>query len=515
MAVQQIAVDAFGNALGYSLAGSSATATTGDFARMDGQGYRGEAYAGAYDGGGSTSAAWAEDVAARGFAANPLGLPTVGRTTAAIGADADNVNGLDLPADYALQSANPSDVARGDRLLRQQVNAEIDAAQVSAVRASADAYMKTSAAQAATLTNRDDSRTYRSASAGYRAAQASGLSYGGSPAAPGSGSSVAAKGASPSQALTGLPGYGDGSDLVNAEFGGGSGQAGFAQNMQAFNRNIAAAKQDVLQSIADKRLGWGTAVAAELLIPGSFTEGALGAAGPIIGKVVGSGIAVANKVPWLGTDLGAAAGRLGDELLELGGRTIDNLSTPRMNPQFGGVLVDLKVANSAESLAARRFYLNDKFGRTGNIDVDINIAGNKATIRQYVESQGLGASDAKALMTGIDLTQPVDVLKLSPGKNLWQYQSPGAPQGKWYSFTPDVTPSQLGIGPYGINRSTMSVESKVASQYTTNQSVNVLRSTSKAIEDTWSIAPYGSFVTQGGARQLFSPQKEFFSPLPN
>jgi hypothetical protein len=345
VAVQQIAVDAFGNALGSSLAGNSATATTGDFARMDGKGYRGEAYEGASEGGGSTSVAWADDVAARRFATNPLGLPTVGRTTAAIGADADNVNGLDLPADYALQSANPSDVARGDRLLRQQVNAEIDAAQVSAVRASADAYMKTSAAQAATLTNRDDSRTYRSASAGYRAAQASGLSYGGSPAAPG-GSSVAAKGASPSQALTGLPGYGDGSDLVNAEFGGGSGQAGFAQNMQAFNRNIAAAKQDVLQSIADKRLGWGTAVAAEILIPGSFTEGALGAAGPIIGKVVGSGIAVANKVPWLGADVGVAAGRFGDDLVELSGKLLDNASGPRLNPQFGGALVDFKVANT-------------------------------------------------------------------------------------------------------------------------------------------------------------------------
>ncbi len=58
--VQQIAVDAFGNALGYSLAGSSATATTGDFARMDGQGYRGEAYDG-----GSAGPGWTPEMQPR------------------------------------------------------------------------------------------------------------------------------------------------------------------------------------------------------------------------------------------------------------------------------------------------------------------------------------------------------------------------------------------------------------------------------------------------------------------
>jgi hypothetical protein len=154
--------------------------------------------------------------------------------------------------------------------------------------------------------------------------------------------------------------------------------------------------------------------------------------------------------------------------------------------------------------------LNDQFGRTGNLDVDINIAGNKSIIQQYAALEGLNASDANALLTGVDLTQPVTVLKLNQGKNLWQYQSPGAPQGKWYSFTDDVTPSELGIGPYGINRATMSVEEKIANPYTTNQSVNVLKSTSIAIEDTWSISPYGSFVTKGGEQQLFSPQRQFF-----
>ncbi len=152
--------------------------------------------------------------------------------------------------------------------------------------------------------------------------------------------------------LPGLPGYGDGFDLMNAESGGGSGQASFASNMQAFNRNLAGAKQDVLQSIADERLGWVVAVAADFTIPNTFAEAALVAAGPVIGPVFGSGVAVLNKLPVLGTDLVVATGRLGDDLVELGGRLLDNASGPRLNPQFGGVLINRRAENGINAASS-------------------------------------------------------------------------------------------------------------------------------------------------------------------
>jgi hypothetical protein len=55
-------------------------------------------------------------------------------------------------------------------------------------------------------------------------------------------------------------------------------------------------------------------------------------------------------------------------------------------------------------------------------------------------------------MKGIDFTQPVDVVSFGKGRDLWQFQAPGAPQGNWYSFGPDYVPTELGISQYGFNR---------------------------------------------------------------
>ena len=158
---------------------------------------------------------------------------------------------------------------------------------------------------------------------------------------------------------------------------------------------------------------------------------------------------------------------------------------------------------------SRRSYLNEKFARTGNLDLDINIRGRQEVATNFFRSQGVIDSDIPSYLTGIDFTQPVNVQSFGSGKSLWQFQTPGAPQGNWYSLSPNVHPSELGISPLGFNRATQTVEPKVLNGYTTAQPVRMLRSNSAAVEDFWSVKGQ-SHPTVGGARQLFSNQKSSF-----
>ncbi|MBJ7310785.1 polymorphic toxin type 46 domain-containing protein [Rugamonas sp. CCM 8940] len=163
------------------------------------------------------------------------------------------------------------------------------------------------------------------------------------------------------------------------------------------------------------------------------------------------------------------------------------------------------------SAALRRTYLNEKLGRTGNLNLDINIRGNQQTATNFFLSQGVPEESIPSYMTGIDFTKPVELQTLGSEKQLWQYQTPGAPQGNWYSLSPSVKPTELGISPLGFNRATQTVEPKVLNLYKTTQPTTVLRSTSAKVEDFWSVKEQ-SYPTTGGARQLFSTKKSVFSP---
>jgi Bacterial toxin 46 len=52
----------------------------------------------------------------------------------------------------------------------------------------------------------------------------------------------------------------------------------------------------------------------------------------------------------------------------------------------------------------------------------------------------------------------------------------------------EESPSKLGISEFAFNRVTQNIEPKVLNQYTTEELVGVLRSTSTAIEDFWSFS---------------------------
>ena len=233
---------------------------------------------------------------------------------------------------------------------------------------------------------------------------------------------------------------------------------------------------------------------------------------------------------WWDSSLGdklEGAGTFGIEMLASGGTAL--LTRTGTSVRTVGAVVDVaeeaaalrriadlnatpRIAN-VEAVATRRAYLDEKYGRTGNIHTDINVAGNKQTVLRFASSMGLDEASARSILSGVDLTQSVDIIRVNSSKPFWQFQAPGAPQGAWYSSSSLVTPSELGIAPYGVNRAANSVELKVLNRYSTNSPVSVLRSTARPIDDFWSI-PYGTFETRGGAAQWYSPQKEFFTPIP-
>jgi hypothetical protein len=155
--------------------------------------------------------------------------------------------------------------------------------------------------------------------------------------------------------------------------------------------------------------------------------------------------------------------------------------------------------------------LNDKFCRTGDVNLDIDIRGRQETVTNFFKSHGVPEANIPSYMTGIDLTQPVSLQSFGAGKPLYQLQTPGAPQGNWYSFSPSVQPTELGISPLGFNRATQAVEPKILNPYVTTGPVTMLRSTSAAVNDFWSVSGQ-SYPTIGGARQLFSNQKQLVVP---
>ena len=151
----------------------------------------------------------------------------------------------------------------------------------------------------------------------------------------------------------------------------------------------------------------------------------------------------------------------------------------------------------------RRKYLNDKFDRSGNLNLDISVRGRKEKAFDFYKEQGIEEFKISSHLGGIDFNKSVDVITINKSKMLYQYQTRGAPQGNYYSLSDQTLPTHLGISPHGYNRELKINELKVRNSYITNGKVKVLKSTSKSIIDNWSVS--GEFYkTDGGGRQLFT-----------
>ncbi|HCM9497223.1 type IV secretion protein Rhs [Enterobacter asburiae] len=161
------------------------------------------------------------------------------------------------------------------------------------------------------------------------------------------------------------------------------------------------------------------------------------------------------------------------------------------------------------NISARRAELNEKFGRTGDLNRDITARGNKELARNWLESKGFTPQQIRDFDNGIDYTNRVSVETINRNKTLYQNQVPGGRQGNWYALREDVKPTELGINPRGTIYGTDQVVDKVAKPYVSQQKVEMLRSTSLPALDTWSVkdVPY---QTKGGAIQMLSSEKDIF-----
>jgi len=171
-----------------------------------------------------------------------------------------------------------------------------------------------------------------------------------------------------------------------------------------------------------------------------------------------------------------------------------------------------KLAANRIAVSSRRSQLNKKYGRSGDLNKDINRRENRVIAENFFKSKGYEKERIDDYIMGIDLDKSLSVEVIGSGKKLWQYQVPDGKQGNWYSISPKDLPTKLGINSMGESTVMNISVPKIQVTYQTTQRIEVLRSTSARAVDKWSI-PKQPFQTEGGARQLFSNNKTAFSKI--
>lgn len=160
----------------------------------------------------------------------------------------------------------------------------------------------------------------------------------------------------------------------------------------------------------------------------------------------------------------------------------------------------------------KRARLNEKFGRTGDINRDINIRGNRELVRDFMKKHAIPDNKIPEYFEGINLEEIISIETINRGKRAYQYQVPGNWQGNWYSMNKTQLPTNLGINPLGNLHDTNIKTPKVVTIYQAQHPVEMLRSTASPAMDTWSV-PQEPFQSQGGGIQWFSTEKDAWRPI--
>lgn len=160
----------------------------------------------------------------------------------------------------------------------------------------------------------------------------------------------------------------------------------------------------------------------------------------------------------------------------------------------------------------KRARLNEKFGRTGDINRDINIRGNRELVRDFMKKHAIPDNKIPEYFEGINLEEIISIETINRGKQAYQYQVPGNWQGNWYSMNKTQLPTNLGINPLGNLHDTNIKTPKVVTIYQAQHPVEMLRSTASPALDTWSV-PQEPFQSQGGGIQWFSTEKDAWRPI--
>jgi len=245
----------------------------------------------------------------------------------------------------------------------------------------------------------------------------------------------------------------------------------------------------------------------KVLLGAGFAAAAV-LAGPVVAFLgLAGGIAGGKAGAYFGGGL-YGEGSDGQKWMALGASFAGGLAGGK-----GGIMLKSGSSIKAPAVSARRAYLNEKFGRTGDINQDINIRSNREIVRDFMKRNGIDNNDQiEGYMNGIKMDQRVSVETLNRGKIGYQNQTPGNFQGNWYSLNETTPPTKLGINPEGIMRGTETKVPKITTAYQLQNRAEMLRSTATPALDTWSV-PKEPFQTEGGAIQWFGTDKGAWRPL--
>ncbi|MDZ4299116.1 MAG: polymorphic toxin type 46 domain-containing protein, partial [Moraxellaceae bacterium] len=156
------------------------------------------------------------------------------------------------------------------------------------------------------------------------------------------------------------------------------------------------------------------------------------------------------------------------------------------------------VSSNAEAAALRRAYLNNKFERTGDINLDINIRERQVFARDFYEEAGFTGRKLESHLKGIDYSRDVDLYTLSRGRPVAQWQPEGASTGNYFSRV-DGNPARMGID----------MEERSRLIYEPTQRTTVLRSTASDMP-SWK---GDGRIYLGGETQFFTRDPELFRSI--
>jgi len=156
--------------------------------------------------------------------------------------------------------------------------------------------------------------------------------------------------------------------------------------------------------------------------------------------------------------------------------------------------------NSATQAAIRlRVLANVEASADARSTSNINKLERFETAYDFYRQSGFDANRTIDHMRGIDFSYPVDVVTISKGTEVIQYQIPGAPVGNYFAL-PGTQGNQLGFYTSG----------RQATTFISTGNVQVLRSTASSTIDDWSMKAYGwEIEAPGGATQFFTRSKSW------
>lgn len=137
------------------------------------------------------------------------------------------------------------------------------------------------------------------------------------------------------------------------------------------------------------------------------------------------------------------------------------------------------------------------------------VAARKKLAHDFYKEQGMPEHKIEAHLEGIDFSKPVERIKLEKGSIVEQHQIPNATQGNYYN-RPGADSRQLGISKDALDGKTGKIVAREPRKYLLNKDTEVLSSSVRAVEDTWSI-PGKSVKADGGGIQYFTMQRGNFT----